>query len=71
LSLIFSQFVLLVFTSANLHLPDLSVLTLGAGSRDTASLANVGFLPLSVNAAARFVFRPGHRLCPDVFPVHN
>jgi hypothetical protein len=55
LSLICSQFVLLIFTFVNLHLSDMPVFTLGAGCSVAVILANRSFMPLTVDVAARLV----------------
>lgn len=54
-SLICSQLILLVFTFANLRLPGMPVLMLGLGCNLGVILANGGFMPLPVEAAARLV----------------
>jgi len=54
-SLICSQLLLLVFTFANLRLPGMAVLTLGLGCNLAVILANGGFMPLPLEAAARLV----------------
>ena len=56
-SLICSQLVLLVFTFVNLRLPGIPVLMLGLCCNLGVILANGGFMPLTVNAAARLVDR--------------
>jgi hypothetical protein len=55
LSLISSQLMLLVFTLANLRLPGMPLLMLGLACNLGVILANGGFMPLMVNAAARLV----------------
>lgn len=54
-SLICSQLVLLVFTFVNLRLPGMPVLMLGLICNLGVILANGGFMPLTVDAAARLV----------------
>ncbi len=56
-SLIVSQLMLLVFTFANLRLPGMPVLMLGLACNLAVILANGGFMPLPVEAAARLVDR--------------
>lgn len=58
ISLICSQLVLLVFTLANLRLPGMPVLMLGLGCNLAVILANGGFMPLTIDAAARLVDPP-------------
>ena len=55
LSLICSQLVLLVFTFVNLRLPGMPVLMFGLGCNLGVIVANGGFMPLTVDAAARLV----------------
>jgi len=55
LSLISSQLMLLVFTLANLRLPGMPLLMLGLACNLGVILANGGFMPLTINAAARLV----------------
>lgn len=54
-SLICSQLMLLIFTLVNLRLPGMPVLMLGLTCNLAVILANGGFMPLTVNAAARLV----------------
>ncbi|HET9913131.1 MAG TPA: DUF5317 domain-containing protein [Anaerolineales bacterium] len=54
-SLICSQLILLVFTFINLRLPGMPVLMLGLSCNLGVILANGGFMPLTVDAAARLV----------------
>jgi hypothetical protein len=54
-SLICSQLMLLAFTFVNLQLPGMPVLMLGLGCNLAVILANGGFMPLPVDAAARLV----------------
>lgn len=49
-----SQILLLVFTLANLRVPGMPLLLIGLGCNLTVILANGGFMPLTVEAAARF-----------------
>ncbi|HSB03106.1 MAG TPA: DUF5317 domain-containing protein [Anaerolineales bacterium] len=55
LSLIGSQLLLLAFTLINLRLPGMPLLMLGLGCNLGVVLANGGFMPLTVEAAARLV----------------
>jgi hypothetical protein len=55
LSLVCSQLVLLVFTLINLRLPGMPVLMLGLSCNLGVILTNGGFMPLTVDAAARLV----------------
>lgn len=57
LSLVVSQFMLLVFTFANLRLPGMPVIMVGLACNLAVILANGGFMPLPVEAAARLVDR--------------
>ena len=57
LSLVVSQFMLLVFTFANLRLPGMPVIMVGLACNLVVILANGGFMPLPVEAAARLVDR--------------
>ena len=54
-SLVGSQSMLLAFTLLNLRLPGMPVLMLGLACNLTVILANGGFMPLPVEAAARLV----------------
>jgi hypothetical protein len=55
LSLVCSQLALLVFTFINLRLPGMPILMLGLICNLGVILANGGFMPLTVDAAARLV----------------
>jgi len=55
LSLVCSQLMLLIFTFANLRLPGMPILLLGLVCNLGVILANGGFMPLTVDAAARLV----------------
>lgn len=55
LSLIVSQFMLLVFAAVNLRLPGMPVLMFGLGCNLAVIIANGGFMPLPVEAATRLV----------------
>lgn len=55
--LIVSQLMLLAFTFVNLRLPGMPVLMLGLACNLAVILANGGFMPLPVEAAARLVDR--------------
>ena len=54
-SLVGSQLVLLVFTLVNVHLPGMWLLAFGLGCNLAVILANGGFMPLTVDAAAKLV----------------
>jgi hypothetical protein len=54
-SLVGSQLVLLVFTLVNVHLPGMWLLSFGLGCNLAVILANGGFMPLTVDAAAKLV----------------
>ncbi len=54
-SLICSQLMLFAFTLSNLRLPGMPLLMLGLGCNLGVILANGGFMPLTVDAAARLV----------------
>jgi hypothetical protein len=54
-SLVSSQLVLLVFTLVNVHLPGMWLLAFGLGCNLAVIMANGGFMPLTVDAAAKLV----------------
>lgn len=54
-SLVGSQIILLVFSFANFRLPGMPVLAFGLGCNLAVILANGGFMPLTLGAAAQLV----------------
>jgi Family of unknown function (DUF5317) len=56
-SLVGSQVILLVFSFANFRLPGMPVLAIGLGCNLAVILANGGFMPLTLEAAAQLVNR--------------
>jgi len=54
-SLVWSQLTLLAFALVNVHLPGMWILAFGLGCNLAVILANGGFMPLPVDAAARLV----------------
>jgi len=54
-SLIFSQVILLIFSIVNIRLPGMPVFLIGLSLNLTVILANGGFMPLTMDAAAKLV----------------